>query len=68
MADKSPRHGTSRKPSKTIKQKRAAKKLKVQQAARRDIVAAVLATGELTQTRRQRPRGPGRRLISGLDV
>jgi hypothetical protein len=41
MADKSPRHATMKKPSKTIKQKRAAKKLKVQQAARRDVVAAV---------------------------
>jgi hypothetical protein len=56
MADKSPRHATSKKPSKTVKQKRAAKKLKVQQAARRDVVAAVLATGELTQTRRQQPQ------------
>jgi hypothetical protein len=41
MADKSPRHTTSKKPTKTIKPKRAAKKLKVQQAARRDIVAAI---------------------------
>jgi len=41
MADKSPRHATSKKPSKTIKQKRAAKKLKVQQAARRGVLAAV---------------------------
>jgi hypothetical protein len=41
MADESPRHSTSKKPSKTIKHKRAAKKLKVQQAARRDIVAAI---------------------------
>jgi hypothetical protein len=41
MADKSPRHATMKKPCKTIKQKRAVKKLKVQQAARRDVVAAV---------------------------
>jgi hypothetical protein len=41
MVDKSPRHATSKKPSKTITQKRAAKKLKVQQATRRVIVAAV---------------------------
>ncbi len=41
MADKSPRDTTMKKPSKTIKQKRAAKKLKVQQAARRDVLAAV---------------------------
>jgi hypothetical protein len=60
MADKSQRHNTIKKPSKTIKQKRAAKKLKVEQAARRDVVAAVLATGELTQTRRPQPQ-PGRR-------
>jgi hypothetical protein len=31
MADKSPRHATVKKPSKTIKQKRAAKKLKLEQ-------------------------------------
>jgi hypothetical protein len=54
MADKSPRHATSKKPSKTIKQKRAAKKLKVQQAAWRDVLAAV-RDGELTQA--GRPRG-----------
>ena len=41
MADKSPRHATVKKPSKTIKQKRAAKMLKLEQAARRDIVAAI---------------------------
>ena len=41
MADKSPRHATSKKPSMTIKQKRAAKKLKLEQAARHDVVAAV---------------------------
>jgi hypothetical protein len=69
MADKSPRHTTIKKPSKTIKQKRAAKKLKVEQAARRDVVAAVLATGELTNlaapptpaaTRRPVRSAPGR--------
>ena len=32
MADKSPRGATVKKPSKTIKQKRAAKKLKLEQA------------------------------------
>jgi hypothetical protein len=52
MADKSPRHTTSKKPSKTIKQKRAAKKLKVDQAARRDVVGAVRATSEPSQARR----------------
>jgi hypothetical protein len=41
MADKSPRHATVKNPSRTIKQKRAAKKLKVEQAARREVVAAV---------------------------
>ncbi len=41
MADKSPRHATVKKPSKTIKQKRAAKKLKLEQATRRDIAAAI---------------------------
>jgi hypothetical protein len=41
MADKSPRHATVKKPSKTIKQKRAAKKLKLEQAAGRDVMAAV---------------------------
>jgi hypothetical protein len=59
MADKSPRRTTIKKPSKTIKQKRAAKKLKVEQAAQRDVVAAVLAPGEPTQTRSPQPR-PGR--------
>jgi hypothetical protein len=59
MADKSPRRATIKKPSKTIKQKRATKKLKVGQAARRDIVAAVLATGEPTQASRPQPK-PGR--------
>jgi hypothetical protein len=49
----------SKKPSKTIKQKRAAKKLKVEQAARHDIVAAVLTTSEPTQSRRPQPQ-PGR--------
>jgi hypothetical protein len=43
MADKSPRRATITKPSKTIKQKRAAKKLKVEAAARRELLAAVLA-------------------------
>jgi hypothetical protein len=56
MADKSPRHATVKKPSKTIKQKRAAKKLKLEQAARHDVVAAVLATGEQHQTVRSQPR------------
>ena len=41
MAGKSPPHATSKKPSKTIKQKRDAKRFKVQQAARRDIMAVV---------------------------
>jgi hypothetical protein len=41
MADKSPRGATVKKPSKTIKQKRATKKLKLEQAARRDIAAAI---------------------------
>ena len=41
MADKSPRGATVKKPSKTIKQKRAAKKLKLEQCARRDIAAAI---------------------------
>jgi hypothetical protein len=41
MADKSPRHATIKKPSKTIKQKRAAKKLKLEQTTRRDIAAAI---------------------------
>jgi hypothetical protein len=41
MADKSPRHATIKKPSKTIKQKRAAKKIKLEQATRRDVMAAV---------------------------
>jgi len=41
MADKSPRHTAVKKPSKTIKQKRAAKKLKLEQATRRDVMAAV---------------------------
>ena len=41
MADKSPRHASIKKPSKTIKQKRAAKKLKLEQATRRDIAAAI---------------------------
>jgi hypothetical protein len=41
MADKSPRHATIKKPSKTIKQKRAAKKLKLEQGARRDVMAAI---------------------------
>jgi hypothetical protein len=59
MADKSPRHATVKKPSKTIKQKRAAKKLKVEQAARRDVVAAVLTTSEPGQARRPQPQ-PGR--------
>ena len=36
-----PRHATVKKPSKTIKQKRAAKKLKLEQATRRDIAAAI---------------------------
>jgi hypothetical protein len=41
MGDKSPRHATIKKPSKTIKPKRAAKKLKLEQATRRDVLAAV---------------------------
>jgi len=41
MADKSPRRATVKKPSRTIEQKRAAKKLKVEQAARRGVVAGV---------------------------
>ena len=41
MADKSPRHASIKKPSKTIKQKRAAKKLKLEQATRRDVAAAI---------------------------
>ena len=41
MGDKSPRHASIKKPSKTIKQKRAAKKLKLEQGARRDIAAAI---------------------------
>ena len=41
MADKSPRGATVKRPSKTIKQKRAAKKLKLEQATRRDIAAAI---------------------------
>ena len=49
MADKSPRHATIKKPSKTIKQKRAAKKLKLEQVTRRDVIAAS-TTGEPNQT------------------
>jgi hypothetical protein len=56
MPDKSLRRATVKKPSKTIKQKRAAKKLKVEQANRRGIVAAVVATDELTRTRRRQPQ------------
>jgi hypothetical protein len=41
MGDKSPRHASVKKPSKTIKQKRAAKKLKLEQVTRRDVMAAV---------------------------
>jgi hypothetical protein len=41
MADKSPRHATIKKPSKTIRQKRAAKRLKLEQATKRDVMAAV---------------------------
>ena len=41
MGDKSPRHATVKKPSKTIKQKRVAKKLKLEQGARRDVMAAI---------------------------
>ncbi len=41
MADKSPRRATIKKPSTTIKQKRAAKKLKLEQAAGREVMAAV---------------------------
>ena len=41
MGDKSPRHASIKKPSKTINQKRAAKKLKLEQCARRDIAAAI---------------------------
>ena len=41
MGDKSPRGATVKKPSKTIKRKRAAKKLKLEQRARRDVLAAV---------------------------
>ena len=41
MADKSPRHASVKKPSKTINQKRAAKKLKLEQVTRRDVMAAV---------------------------
>ncbi len=41
MADKSPRHATVKKPSKTIKQKRATKKLKLEQGAGRDVAAAI---------------------------
>jgi hypothetical protein len=58
MPDKTSRRATVKKPSKTIKQKRAAKRLKVEQANRRDIVAAVIATDELTRTRR-RPQKVG---------
>ena len=41
MGDKSPRHATIKRPSKTIKQKRTAKKFKLEQATRRDVMAAV---------------------------
>jgi len=41
MGDKSPRGASVKKPSKTIKQKRAAKKLKLEQVTRRDIAAAI---------------------------
>jgi hypothetical protein len=41
MADKSPRHASIKRPSKTIKQKRAAKKIRLEQATRRDIAAAI---------------------------
>jgi hypothetical protein len=41
MADKSPRGAAVKKPSKTIRQKRAAKKLKLEQGARRDVAAAI---------------------------
>jgi hypothetical protein len=41
MGDKSPRHASIKKPSKTINQKRAAKKLKLEQVTRRDVMAAV---------------------------
>ena len=57
MPDKTSRRATVKKPSKTIKQKRAAKRLKVEQANRRDIVAAVIATDELTRTRRRPQTG-----------
>ena len=39
--EKSPRHASVKKPSKTIKQKRAAKKLKLEQVTRHDVMAAV---------------------------
>ena len=58
MADKSPRHATVKKPSKTIKQERAAKKLKLEQATRRDVAAAI-RDGEPKQTGRPQPQ-PGR--------
>ena len=41
MGDKSPRHASVNKPSKTIKQKRAAKKIKLEQVTTRDVMAAV---------------------------
>jgi hypothetical protein len=41
MSDKSPRHATNKKPSMTIKQKRAAKKLKLEKATRHDVLPAV---------------------------
>jgi hypothetical protein len=60
MADKSPRRATIKKPSKTIKQKRDAKKLKREQTARRDVIIAALATDNPTQHRLPQPQ-PGRR-------
>jgi hypothetical protein len=42
MPDKSPRHATIKKPSQPIKNKRAAKKLKLEQTARRDVIAAAI--------------------------
>jgi hypothetical protein len=41
MPDKSPRHASIKKPSQPIKQKRAAKKLKLERAARHAVSATL---------------------------
>jgi hypothetical protein len=42
MPDKSPRHASIKKPSRPIKDKRADKKLKLEQATRRDVITAAI--------------------------